>query len=129
MHIIKTFMDIKRLENNNVLPAALIKILRQDLDLEIYNMQQLGYFYDPDNDGYAVILEPGDNIHELSNVGLNPNDNGLLGTTPELMEEINIGAETWYKVGILYNNECLMTFYIMPELIDDELMEWLQRQI
>ena len=45
------------------------------------------------------------------------------------MEEINIGAETWYKVGILYNNECLMTFYIMPELIDDELMEWLQRQI
>jgi len=129
MHIVKTFMDIKQLENNNALPAAIIKTLKQDLVGVIDNMQQLGYFYDPDNDGYAVILEPCDDIHDLSNVGLNPKDGGLLGAIPELIKEIITGTEIWYKVGILYNNQCLMTFYITPELIDNELIKWLQRNI
>jgi len=85
--------------------------------------------YDPDNEGYFVILEPGDNPRNLDIVGLNPAEKGLLGSWPEFVDLINLDEMSVYQVLILYNNECVMTLYLQAGVWDEEIEQWLEKHV
>ncbi|BFH59470.1 hypothetical protein [Paenibacillus azoreducens] len=85
MRIIKRQQDLVILRRVGALPAALLDQgylfqLRDELEDEIESEFCLG------SHGYIVVLETGDNVRNLSNVGLNPEDGGILGSHPEYVE-------------------------------------------
>lgn len=63
--------------------------------------------------GYIVILElEKDDCHDLSDVGLSNEENGLLGITPEFVNIIKAGTnEEYFQIFVLYDNEFGMVFY------------------
>src|SRR5690606_34437171 len=85
MRTIKTEEDLQVLERAQVLPQPLLAYLIR----EFHRLQQA--LSDADHDapfdlydhGYMVLLEPGDNVRDLREVGLNRVDRGLLGAMPE----------------------------------------------
>lgn len=80
--------------------------------------------------GYIVLLEAGDDVRNLQEVGLNPEDQGLLGTYPEWVElkELSDGNKI-YQIAVLYNNEYMMLFYSYPNTLDKEVEQWLKKQM
>jgi hypothetical protein len=80
--------------------------------------------------GYIVLLEAGDNVHDLGNVGLNHEDGGLLGSCPEYVELIDAGKGLQaYKVAVLYDNDYLMTFFTQAGAHDEEVEQWLKDRV
>ncbi len=79
--------------------------------------------------GYIVVLEAGDNIRDLGNVGLNRENCGLLGSCPVYVERFNVGEGLQaYKVAVLYDNDYLMTFFTQAGAHDEEVEQWLKDQ-
>lgn len=74
--------------------------------------------------GYIVILQKGDNFRNLSIVGLDE-EGGLLEATPEFINKIDLEYTTIYEIVIVYNNEFAMTFYISKDIVDEEIIEWI----
>ncbi len=81
--------------------------------------------------GYFVILEKSDNLRDLHEVGLHPQDRGLLGSRPEYVERllpdsVSPGRDReWYQVAVLYNDDYMMFFYLKGEDFDGEVRQWL----
>ncbi|MBT2761257.1 hypothetical protein [Paenibacillus sp. ISL-20] len=72
--------------------------------------------------GYIVVLEAGDNLRDLSNVGLEHESGGLLGSYPEYVETLDLGdCQKAYKVVLLYDNDYLMTFFTQAGAHDEEV--------
>ncbi|PJN55007.1 hypothetical protein PAEVO_17280 [Paenibacillus sp. GM2FR] len=65
--------------------------------------------------GYIVVLEAGDNLRDLSYVGLKPERGGLVGSYPEYVESLDLGdCQKAYKVVLLYDTYLLCSLYLMP---------------
>ena len=124
---IKTFADLTSSRDQQTLPQDLITSLEKYFrqlhealsdgeDLEDFSLERHGYF---------VILEPSDDVRNLREVGLNPTDDGFLGSWPEYVEKV---TDEWYKVAVLYDNEYMMFFFLRPSDFDDEVKAWLTEQ-
>ncbi len=94
----------------------LVESLRAEVPAEDFSLK---------DSGYIVILEAGDDVRDLSSVGLNPEDEGLLGSIPEYVEKYSAGQVDYYKIVILYDNEYIMTFFSQVGIHDDEVEDWL----
>ncbi len=94
----------------------LVESLRADIPADDFSLK---------DSGYIVILEVGDDVRDLSSVGLNSEDNGLLGSIPEYVEKYSAGSINYYKIVILYDNEYIMTFFSQEGIHDDEMEDWL----
>ncbi|WP_127596122.1 hypothetical protein [Paenibacillus lautus] len=100
MRIIKTRQDFDVLNRVGTFPVALLENV----------------------EGYIVVLESGDNVRDLGNVGLNRESGGLLGSCPEYVEPLDLGEGLHsYKVAVLYDNEYLMTFFTLAGAHDEEV--------
>ncbi|MCH1642182.1 hypothetical protein MJ257_18960 [Paenibacillus timonensis] len=130
MRIIKTEQDIVFLRRAGVLPAALLVLvedffnkLRIELEDEEDSQFRLG------KNGYIVLLEEGDNVRDLGNVGLTHERGGLLGSCPEYVETLDLGdCQRAYKIAVLYDNDYLMTFFTQTGAHDEEVEQWLKDQ-
>ncbi len=130
MRIIKTQQDFDGLRHAEALPSALIdqvedyfNQLRVELEDEVENEFSLG------RSGYIVVLEAGDNVSHLGNVGLGREDGALLGSCPEYVELLDVGEGLHaYKVAVLYDNDYLMTFFTQAGAHDEEVEQWLKDQ-
>ena len=131
MRTIKTEEDLQVLERAQVLPQPLFAYLTR----EFHRLQQA--LSDPDDDapfdlydhGYMVLLEPGDNVRDLREVGLNRVDRGLLGAMPEYVDRVRLEDGTkLYRIGVLYNNDYMMFFYTIVGSHDDEVEAWLEME-
>lgn len=79
--------------------------------------------------GYIVVLEAGDNVRDLGNIGLNREVGGLLGCFPEYVELLHVGGGLQaYKVALLYDNNYLMTFFTQAGAHDEEVEQWVRDQ-
>ncbi|ABO48581.1 hypothetical protein Dred_0031 [Desulforamulus reducens MI-1] len=69
MRIIKSVQGINILRKADALPTEYLELLEKEF---LQMVEQLGGFenYDPKTYGYIVVLESGDNVRDLSVVGL-----------------------------------------------------------
>ena len=130
MRIIKTEQDIVFLRRAEVLPEALLdhvedyfNHLRIELEDEADSQFRL------DENGYIVLLEEGDNVRDLGNVGLTHERDGLLGSHPEYVETLDLGdCQQAYKIAVLYDNDYMMMFFTLAGAHDEEVEQWLKDQ-
>lgn len=128
MYIIQTKQDLNILEKSKVMEEEFIKLLKDKFNSLYENLSEgtpLNEFSLEDK-GYIVILHEGDNIRNLSTVGLNPNG-GLLYAIPEFINEIILNKFKIYEIIVVYNNEFCMTFYMSDKIMnDDEVKKWIE---
>ncbi|RCW60960.1 hypothetical protein [Halanaerobium sp. ST460_2HS_T2] len=131
MRIIKTFEDLELLENTEVLNEEYLQWIKnyflQLFDLlgrrETLDQFRLGWL-----EGFVIVLEKGDNLRDLSLFGLNPENDGLLGCPLEYVEEYKLESISFYKIGILMDNECMMTFLSEVGDHDEEIEDFLREE-
>lgn len=127
MKIIATLADVQALSSTDSLPPAALQLLRSELELlaQSYECHEAADL-DLTADGPLVWLERGDNLRDLSSLGLNPADNGLLGSIPEVVQMLTLpdGAIA-YRVVLLLNNEYALTLFLCPCHFDQEIEQWL----
>jgi hypothetical protein len=123
--MIKRKQDIEIVRHGQVLPAALLfqledyfNQLRAEQEDEAKTDFRLG------ENGYIVLLEVGDNVHDLGN-----ESGGLMDSYPEYVELFDVGEGLHvYKVAVLFDNDYLMTFFTQAGAHDKEVEQWLRDQ-
>ena len=84
--------------------------------------------YKVEDNGHAVILDKGDNVRDLSDIGLNRGDQGLLGCIPEWFETVTLDDIEYYRFLVLYNDSFGVIFYSAVGTFDIEVETWLQNK-
>jgi len=79
--------------------------------------------------GIIVLLEPGDNIEDLAEIGLNTEDKGLLGAIPEWVEEQKIENCTLITACILCNNEYALSIFLESGKFGKEVENWISENM
>ncbi|MGF9796872.1 hypothetical protein [Brevibacillus agri] len=132
MRTIKTYADLQCLRKAQVFSEPFTSYLEEEfLQLkEAFDFDGADEQFTLDMYGYMVVLEKGDNLRDLSVVGLRREEGGLLGSLPEFVEKIKRDGERWYKVVVIYTNEYGMAFYVPAEAIadDEQIASWLEEQ-
>ncbi|MED4911336.1 hypothetical protein P9761_24485 [Brevibacillus centrosporus] len=133
MRTIKTIQDVRLIQSAQVFSDTFTSYLEEEfLGLkEAFDFDGLDEAFTLDLYGYMVVLEQGDNLRDLSVVGLDRETGGLLGSLPEFVDKVERHEETWYKVVVIYTNEYAMSF-IVPEIVvadDEELKTFLEAHV
>jgi hypothetical protein len=81
--------------------------------------------------GYMTVLEKGDNLFDLSTVGLDRKRGGLLGCLPEFVEKIERDGQVWYKIVVVMTNEYAMAYYIDAKDLEEQksIILWLEEHV
>jgi hypothetical protein len=94
LRIITTQQDFDVLRHARALPAVLLNQVENYFNqLKIEQDDEDRSELRLDGHGYIVVLEGGDNLRDLSNVGLSREDGGLLGSCPEYVELLYVGED------------------------------------
>ena len=132
MRVIKTFEDLELLENTEVLNEEYLQwIINYFLQLfealgrngETLDQFRLGWL-----EGFVLVLEQGDNLRDMSLFGLNPADDGLLGCPLEYVEKYELENITFYKLGIMFDNESLLSVFSEVGAHDEEIEDYLAEE-
>ncbi|UFJ40378.1 hypothetical protein LOK74_20470 [Brevibacillus humidisoli] len=133
MRTIKTLVDVRCLRKAQAFSESFQKYLEEEfLELkEAFDFDGLDEEFALDQYGFMVVLEKGDNLRDLSVVGLSREDGGLLGSLPEFVEKVERNGQCWYKLVIIYTNEYGMAFYVPSEVVadDEEFLNWLEEDV
>ncbi len=131
MRIINTLADITLLEKTNTLPKDYLNLIRQHFkDLMEFNCDgETEEEFTLEQCGPIIVLEPGDNVKDLSIVGLNSAERGLLGTVPETVERIDLDGSSIWKVLIVYNDSYVPTFFLESGAFGEEVEEFLTEEM
>lgn len=131
MRIIKTTKDIELLKE-----ASAVK---EDIMLEIeehfkHIYQNIGEGIPVEefslvDSGIIVFLEPGDNVADLEEIGLSPQDGGLLGATPEWINEQKLDDCTLITACILCNNEYALSIFFESGKFGEDVENWISDNI
>lgn len=128
MYVIQTKQDLDILRKANVIQEKYMEIVeKQFMNLYKNLGEEEGILLDEfslADEGQIILLELGDNLRNLGVIGLD-SSGGLIKVIPEFINEIELGELTVYEVIILYNNEFAVTIYIPKEIVDEELMKWI----
>jgi len=131
MRIIKTFEDVELLENTEVLNEEYLQWIKNYF-LQLFDLlgreETLDQFRMDWPDGFIAVLEKGDNLRDLSLLGMNPEDDGILGCSLEYVEEYKLQSISFYRIGLLLDNECMMTFFSEVGAHDDEIEDYLAEE-
>ena len=134
MIIIKTYSEITALKKQNKLPPSYMQEIEKRF-ITIYQSIQayqqapvLLLQFNLSAYGEIVILEAGDNIRDLSAIGLNPQDNGLLGSNPEWVEQLTLNGLQIYHLCLIRNNQNALTIYSQTNQFDQQTETFLARQ-
>ncbi|MGG1616692.1 hypothetical protein ACIFQM_24310 [Paenibacillus sp. NRS-1782] len=128
MHIIQTQQDIDLLQHSP-LPPTFLKHIQE------YFAQLRDSFHDKDDPyfslqpyGPIIILETGDNLHDLNLVGFRGEDDGLFGSCPEYVELYDLGNTQIYKIAIMNTNDHIITLFTQVGIHHKEAEQWLKEQ-
>lgn len=133
MRTIKTLADVRCLREAQSFSENFQTYLEEEFRglKEAFDFDGLDEAFALDHYGFMVVLEKGDNLRDLSVVGLSREDGGLLGSLPEFVEKVERNGECWYKVVVIYTNEYGMAFYVPFEVVanDEEIRNWLEEHV
>ncbi|MFK4343613.1 MULTISPECIES: hypothetical protein [unclassified Paenibacillus] len=128
MRIIQTQQDIDSLQYSP-LPPTFLKHIHE------YFTQIRNSFHDQDDPYFSLqpygpifILEAGDNLHDLSLVGLRREDDGLFGSCPEYVELYDLGNIHIYKIAVMNTNDYIITLFTQFGIHPKEAEQWLKEQ-
>ena len=131
MRIIKTMKDIKLLKGSKAAEGNILGEIEEQFK-HIYNNFGEGITIEEfsliDN-GIIVLLEPGDNVTDLSEIGLSSEDNGLLGATPEWIEEQKIADCTLITACILCNKEYALSIFFERGKLGEAVENWISENM
>ncbi|TYO95505.1 hypothetical protein [Desulfallas thermosapovorans] len=121
MRVIKTMADISLLRKAGALNPELIDEVEKQLKEVFQNLggDDLGNFSLKDV-GPIVVLEAGDNVRDLAEIGLNPKDGGLLGAPPEWADTLEIGGEKTHVMVVVINNEYALSVFCPANVLDEK---------
>ncbi|MBE9917808.1 hypothetical protein G8C92_27790 [Paenibacillus donghaensis] len=123
MRIFKTQQDFVTLRRTGAFPMTILDQIEgyfQQLKNELED-EDAGDFR-LDRHGYIVVLEAGDNVRDLGEIGLNRENGGLPGSCPEYVELLDVdGGLQAYKVAVLYDNDYLMSFFTQAGAYDEDM--------
>lgn len=128
MRTIQTQQDLTSLRSTSLSPPLLSHIERYFSHLKEIHGDTEDTLFSLQRHGYIVILESGDNLYDLSIVGLSRNDTGLLGSRPEYVEAIDLNGLTLYKIVVMYTDDYIMTFFTLAGWHDDVIERWLRQE-
>lgn len=133
MRIIKTLKDIELLKEKSGIDKEILNEIEEHfkniyrnigeaegIDINEFSLQDCGII---------VYLEAGDNVRDMEEIGLNPEDGGLLGAIPEWIDEKPIGDDTLITVCILCNNEYALSIFFKSNDFDEEVQNWISDNI
>lgn len=130
MYIIKTKLDIDVLRNANVIQKQYMDIIESNFILQYKILKEYNEItledFSLNNDGEIALLEKGDNLRNLQVLGLDPNG-GLLCTIPESVKGIIIEEKILFEIMILCNNQYVLYVYVPEEIVDDEILQWINK--
>ncbi len=131
MRIIKTIKDIKLLRSASVVKKDILDEIELSFN-HIYNNLGEGVSLEEFSlvdTGVIVLLEAGDNVTDLSEFGLNPEDNGLLGATPEWIKQEELTNCTLIATCIFCNNEYVVSILFEKGSFGEDVGRWINENM
>lgn len=131
MRIIKTMKDIELLKEAKAVQRSILGEIEEHFKY-IYNNIGEGITIEEFSlvdSGIIVLLESGDNIEDLAEIGLNPEEKGLLGVTPEWINEQKLNDCTLITACILCNNEYVLSIFFESGKFGEDLENWISENI
>ncbi|AWI03122.1 hypothetical protein [Clostridium drakei] len=128
MFVIQTKQDLDVLKKANVINQKYMEVVEKQFMNLYKNLGEEGILlneFSLTDEGEIILLEIGDNLRNLSVIGLDPTG-GLLEVIPEFINEIEIEESILYEVIIAYNNQFAITLYVPAAIVDKEIMEWIE---
>lgn len=132
MRIIKNMKDIELLKEVSTVKSDILQIIEgyfktiyNNYEHETITLQEFTL-----NDiGVIVLLEAGDNVADLQEIGLNPKVGGLLGAFPEWLSVIKHENCTLIEACILYNNEYALSLFFEREQFGQDVENWIEENL
>lgn len=120
MRILTSFASVDALRSAGQFSAAELDLAEGRMRDVVAAFKDGGWTWDPDEHGAFVLVEQGDDVRDFHEVGLNPQDSGLVGAFWEVCFKHD--DKGLFEVFILYGNDTGWTF-IIPDA------EWLDREL
>lgn len=127
MRIIKTMRDIELLKKAAIVDNQILYEIEKDFRNIYYNVD-VGVILEEFSlveIGLILLLEPGDNVSDLEEIGLDPEENGLLGAIPEFIDEQKLANCTLMTACILCNNEYALNIFFEKGKFGDKVEKWI----
>ncbi|NMM65126.1 hypothetical protein HBE96_21310 [Clostridium sp. P21] len=131
MRIIKTIKDIELLKEATVVDAGILGEIDKHFK-HIYNNLGEGIpieEFSLVDSGIIVLLEAGDNVADLEEIGLNSEDGGLLGVIPEWINEQKLADCTLITACILCNNEYALSIFLERGKFGKKVEKWISENM
>lgn len=133
MRIIKTMKDIKLLREAEAVNEGILEEIEEHFKHIYKNLGEdegaaLEEFSLVDS-GIIVLLEAGDNVADLEEIGFNPEDGGLLGVIPEWINEQKLEDCTLITACILCNNEYALSIFLERGIFGQEVENWISENM
>ena len=130
MRVIKNQDDVRLLKEAKAISQPFAKHLTKffdDLQADLEDMSPNTYRLE--DTGHVVLLEAGDNVRDLKEIGLNHQDQGILGCIPEWFETMTLDDVEYYRFLVLYNDSFGVVFFSAVGAFDYEVEAWLSAKL
>ena len=130
MRVIKNQDDVRLLKEAKAISQPFAKHLTKffdDLQADLEDMSPNTYRLE--DTGHVVLLEAGDNVRDLREMGLNHQDEGILGCIPEWFETMTLDGVEYYRFLVLYNDSFGVVFFSAVGAFDHEVEAWLAAKL
>ena len=130
MRVIKNQDDVRLLKEAKAISQPFAKHLTKffdDLQADLEDMSPNTYRLE--DTGHVVLLEAGDNVRDLKEIGLNHQEQGILGCIPEWFETMILDGVEYYRFLVLYNDSFGVVFFSAVGAFDHEVEAWLAMKL
>jgi hypothetical protein len=130
MRVIKNQDDVRLMAQAKAINPQFAEHLIQFFDELQADLEDMSpNTYRLEDTGYVVLLEAGDNVRDLREMGLNHQDEGILGCIPEWFETITLDGVEYYRFLVLYNDSFGVVFFSAVGAFDHEVEAWLAAKL
>ena len=130
MRVIKNQDDVRLMAQAKAISPQFAEHLIQFFDELQADLEDMSpNTYRLEDTGHVVLLEAGDNVRDLREMGLNHQEQGILGCIPEWFETITLDGMEYYRFLVLYNDSFGVIFYSDVGAFDAEVEKWMQSKL
>ena len=130
MRVIKNQDDVRLMAQAKAINPQFAEHLIQFFDELQADLEDMSpNTYRLEDTGHVVLLEAGDNVRDLREMGLNHQDEGILGCIPEWFETITLDGVEYYRFLVLYNDSFGVVFFSAVGAFDHEVEAWLAAKL